>query len=239
MTSPVEVQRFHPASLVGREHTGGGLTLVRVDPGAQVAAGYVSPGQYVEVRAGGETGYFVLANEPGSTTWDLIMRHGGGASDVLLAVAPGADVEVTAPIGEGFPMESARGRPLVVVLGGTGVAAARPVVRRRMADGDATRTEVLIGVRTMSEVSLTQDLDAWSESGVGVTVCLSQENQRGDSPRYAPGYVQDVLRWLAARNRRPVRGALLFAVGTDSMVEALRDLAPSLGIRREDVLTNH
>jgi hypothetical protein len=91
----------------------------------------------------------------------------------------------------------------------------------------------------MSEVSLTQDLDAWSESGVGVTVCLSQENQRGDSPRYAPGYVQDVLRWLAARNRRPVRGALLFAVGTDSMVEALRDLAPSLGIRREDVLTNH
>jgi hypothetical protein len=51
--------------------------------------------------------------------------------------------------------------------------------------------------------------------------------------------VQDVLRDRAAQPGHARSGALIFAVGVRSMVDALRALAPSLGIRPEDVITNH
>jgi NAD(P)H-flavin reductase len=224
------------------------LTLFVVDPGA-VSATYSSPGQYVEVRAEGETGFFALAGEPGEATWQLIMKSGGGVSDVLLAQTIGFEVEVTGAIGVGFPMDRARGRTLLIALGGTGVAASRPLVRRRVADGDGARTEVLIGVRTRSEVPMQSDLDAWGRAGVRVVVCLSQDDGSADGLRHVQGRVQDVLVSRATRSpataqiphaqQKALEGAFVFAVGPTSMVDALREVAPTLGIRREDILTNH
>jgi NAD(P)H-flavin reductase len=243
MTSSAEAERFHQARLVAREGAGGGLTRITVHPGGRVASTYTSPGQYTEVRVSGETGYFVLANEPGAAAWHLIMRRGGGASDVLLAIAPGAALEVTDAIGSGFPMEASRGRRLVIALGGTGVAAALPLVRRRVADRDATRTDLLIGLRSRDEVPIHTDLVAWAGVGVRVTACTSQDESgtaaAGDDVRYMRGYVQDALRSRAAENVDSLAGSLVFAVGPDSMVDSIRELAPELGIRREDVLTNH
>jgi NAD(P)H-flavin reductase len=237
MTSHLDASRFRPARLLARYDVGGGMTLIETDPGPQVAATYRSPGQYMEVRAGGETGYFVLASEPLAPRWHLVMRAGGGASDVLLRMAPGDALEVTDAIGPGFPMIAARGRSLVVALSGTGVAAGRPLVGRRVAEADAVRTEVLLGARTRNEVALERDLDAWDRAGVHVVVCLSQDDAMAEGPRYVRGYVQDVLRERATA--QPLSGALIFAVGMPSMIEELRGLAPALGIRREDVLTNH
>jgi NAD(P)H-flavin reductase len=240
----VAVDSFRPATLVGRADAGGGLSLLTLEVPPEVASTYVAPGQYIELRTGGETGYFVLANEPGAPAWELIMRSGGGASDVLLAMAPGAaPVEVTAAIGGGFPMRRVRGRPLLIALSGTGVAAARPLVRRRIADGDASMTQLLVGVRTRGELPLERDLDAWAAAGVSLLVCLSQPAQAHpaqgapDGPRFVHGYVQDVLRLRPAA--RPRLGAHIFAVGVGSMVDALRELAPAMGIAPDHVHTNH
>jgi NAD(P)H-flavin reductase len=184
MTTRAEAERTHRARLIKREFAGGGLTRVTLDPGRYVASTYTSPGQYIEVHVGGESGYFVLANAPGAPEWQLIMRRGGGASDVLLSIAPGGALEVTDAIGSGFPMEASRGRPVVIALGGTGVAAALPLVGRRVADGDATRTEVLIGLRTRSEVPLHTDLDAWIRAGVRVLLCVSQDDPAATDAAY-------------------------------------------------------
>jgi NAD(P)H-flavin reductase len=204
-----------------------------------VANEYSSPGQYVEVRAGEGSGYFVLASEPRRDPWELIMRSGGGASDVLLASPIGTDVEVTSPIGHGFPMAAVRGRRLVVALGGTGLAAARPLVGERVSAGDAHRTAMLVGARTSREVALVEDLRRWADAGVLVTVCLSQGDAGALSLPAAPGHVPDVLRSIAAHSPTMAAGALLFAVGPESMIEALRDAAAGVGISREDVLTNY
>ena len=215
------------------------MTLLEVDPGADVAATYHSPGQYIEVRAQGETGYFVLASEPSAPLWHLVMRAGGGASEVLLGMSPGDPLEVTEAIGSGFPMELARGLPLIIALSGTGVAAARPLVTRRVIEADAARTEVFLGARTRNEVALERDLNAWARAGVRVVVCLSQDDAEADGTLYVRGYVQDVLQARAASVPREPSGALIFAVGVRSMFDSLRVLAPRLGIRSEDVITNH
>jgi NAD(P)H-flavin reductase len=235
---------FHPASIAARVPAGGGLTLLSIDAPESVTATYRSPGQYIEVRAVDDretgpnaTGFFVLASEPGARPWELIMRSGGGASDVLLVAPVGTPIEVTAAIGCGFPLDDARGLPLVVVLGGTGIAAGRPIVRARIRDGDAVRTDVLIGVRSRAELALEGDLREWSAAGARVTVCVSQPDGELECVTpFAAGYVQDALRGLGARPGLKTR---VFAVGPEPMVAALREVAPEIGILRSDVLTNH
>lgn len=219
------------------------MTTVRIEVSEEVARSYTTPGQFVEVRVDGETGYFVLAGAPGAHPWELVMRKGGGASDVLLPAPIGRPVEVTAALGAGFPMADARGRQVIVALSGTGIAAGRPIVGRRVADGDAARTHVFVGARTRAELALGADVDRWREAGVRVVVCLSQaaprDGEDGDGHDREPftrGYVQDVLRDHA----RSARGVwAIFAVGVSSMVEGLRALAPELGLSPEQVLTNH
>ena len=238
-----EERRFLPARLAARENAGGGLSRVLVEPAPELLATYVAPGQYVEMRAAGETGFFVLANEPGGHPWELVMRSGGGASDVVLTMPLGSAVELTGALGEGFPMDEARGRSLVVILHGTGVAAGPPLVRRRIRDGDVAMTAVLVGVRVEGELPMESEMLAWVAAGVDVTVCLSQ----GDPPALdarlgvVRGYVQDVLRERAVSRSLRVEPdhTLVFAVGAPSMVEALRGVAPSLGLPVERIRTNH
>jgi ferredoxin-NADP reductase len=202
-----------------------------------VLSTYDSPGQYVEVCAENEMGFFVLANEPGAESWELVMRSGGGASDVLLAAGAGAMLDITAAIGAGFPMDDARGRPLLVVLGGSGIAAGPSIVGRRVTDGDAARTRVFVGIRTRAELPMRDHLEAWMHSGVDVLVCLSQDGGPVDGVPYAHGHVQDVLRTSTAAHTPP--GSRIFAVGTASMIDALKSLAPELGLMPEHVHRNH
>jgi NAD(P)H-flavin reductase len=233
--------RYHPALLVSRSDAGGGMTLVTIDPGSEIARAYTSPGQYVEVRIDGETGYFVLAGRPRARPWTLVMKAGGGASDVLLVAPLGRAIEVTSAIGDGFPMGALRGRPLVLALSGTGIAAGPPVVAQRIEDGDAGQTEVYVGAKTLAELALEDDVRTWRVAGVSVVICLSQDEVSLPDGRsmcsFAHGYVQDVI------SQRVAPGAWkdvhVFAVGVASMIDALRALSPALGLTKDRVLTNH
>lgn len=170
------------------------------------------------------------------------MRSGGGASDVVLAMPVGSPVELTGALGEGFPLDEASARPLVVVLHGTGVAAGPPLVRHRIRGGDAGRTAVLVGARVERELPMHPELSAWLAAGVDVTVCLSQGDPVELDPlRVVRGYVQDVLVARASSGDLQIEPGrtLVFAVGATSVVEALRAVAPTLGLAASDVRTNH
>jgi NAD(P)H-flavin reductase len=205
---------WHPATVTERRAAGGGLMRIVLAPSDEAATSYQTPGQYVEVRADGETGYFVLSSEPGASPWELVMRDGGGAADVLLVMPLPHAVEVTSAIGVGFPMGDVRGREVLLALGGTGIAAGPPLVRRRIRDGDAAFTRVWVSARG-DVVPLAEEVDAWRAAGVEVTV--------------ANGFVDEAMRpHIAASPEVPI-----FAVGAEAMLAALRALAPGR------VHTNH
>jgi NAD(P)H-flavin reductase len=239
----VEERGFRPARLAGRESVGGGLTRVTVEPSEALLSTYRRPGQYVEMRVDGAMGFFVLASDPGEGPWTLIMRPGGGASDVVLGIAIGSPIELTGALGHGFPADAAAGLPLVIALNGTGVAAAPPLVHRRIRDGDAGLTQLYIGLRTRDELPIEPELRAFRQGGVEVVVCLSQapalvaEDSEEAVTRFAPGYVQDVLR--ARVTAGSLSGGRIFAVGSSAMLASLRDVALDLGLPRDHVHTNY
>jgi NAD(P)H-flavin reductase len=96
---------------------------------------------------------------------------------------------------------------------------------------------VWLGVRTHAELPLAADIAAWRAAGVPVVVCLSQPGDAPVGELFSRGYVQDVMAARIAPGS--LAHARLFAVGVGSMVEALRALAPRLGLAVERVHTNH
>jgi NAD(P)H-flavin reductase len=211
------------AVLSARRDAGGTLLLVTLLVEPAVAAAYVAPGQYIEVAVPKGAGYFALAGEPGDPAWELLVRSAGGAADDLASLPVGSPLDVSRPLGRGFPLQRAHGRPLVVAAVGSAIAAARPLLRRRIAAGDGRRTVVLLGVRTPDDVPLADEVEQWSED-TEVILCLSRapedDHQRFPKAARAPGYVQEELE-RAVREGRVAEGAMVFAVGPVPMLEAL------------------
>jgi sulfhydrogenase subunit gamma (sulfur reductase) len=223
------------ATLRSRTDAGGGLVRIAIEPPVSIATTYEHPGQYVVLGIGGKTSYFVLANDTGDPTWELLVRPMGEVAEAALVVPLGESIEVSAALGSGFPMEEARGRELLLAVTGSGIAAARPVVRARVREHEAHATLVLVGVRTRAEIPLAAELADWSHSGTRVTVCLSREEVEAGREGFAFGYVQDVARATLL----PTSGRMIFAAGAKGMVHAIRGLAQELGALESDVRTNY
>jgi NAD(P)H-flavin reductase len=213
----------------------GGLVLHDLTPPEGGASSYVEPGQYVSVGPSGNSTYFVLAGEPGASTWEVLVRAGGDVADALLALAVGAEVELSSALGHGFPLAEAEGRMLFVLATGSGVAAVRPVLHARIRAGLAASTEVFLGVRSQAEVPLKGELQARRGEGVRVTVCFSREAVAG-----APsGYVQDALHGRVTELGERAKRAMIFAAGTSAMIRGARETARVLGLDETDVRTNY
>jgi NAD(P)H-flavin reductase len=216
---------------------GGGLVRLTLAPSFAVRDTYTRPGQYVVMRAEGKDAYFVLAGDVGEATWELVLRPSGDAALAALTTSSGGSVEVSEAQGPGFPMEEAEGRPLLVVVTGSGIAAGRPVVRARVRAGAAKTTELLFGVRRLSDLPLGSELEDWSRTGVEVTVCLSREPVQEGRKGLAAGYVQDVARANARSSTHAPK--MIFAAGVREMIDAVRLLSAELGVQERDVRTNY
>jgi NAD(P)H-flavin reductase len=219
------------AVLAARRDAGGGLTLIGLDVDASLARGYAAPGQYVELRTARGNGYFVLAGALGRSPFELLVRNAGDAADVLVTSPMGTELEVTPPLGDGFPADRATGRQLVVAVVGSALAVARPLVSRRIDERVAGRTHVYIGARSALDVPLPEEVEAWSAAGVEVVLCLSRQELEHDRARLAfarraTGYVQEAVAHDCEGGR--LAGALVFAAGPAGMLTAMRGLPGSV-----------
>ena len=234
------------AVLSEREPAGGGLDRVRLLIDAELAATHTRHGQYVEIRHSGSTGaessestmaspsrgYFAIASSPGERTWDVLVKDGGAMGDRLRDLPLGTKVTVSEATGDGFPVERAHGHPLIVAVTGSGIAAVLSTIGARIEDGDGNRTFILYGVRDRSEIAIPSELEAMRTAGIDVAICLSREHI--NEPGFFKGYVQDVAR---ARGWKLETG-MIFGAGNEAMIEGMREAAPELGLRREDVRVN-
>ena len=217
------------ANVTARRDVGGGMTLFSIEVPGALRESYVRPGQYAYFSLIGEAGYFVLGSREQRSPWEIFLRRGGAAADLLIAAPVGVEVGATKALGKGYPVEDARGQDALVVVTAGAMAAARAVVGRRIEDGDGPKTRLVIGARTTSTIPIQDELDAMRSAGVRVRIVLSGT----DAPeQYDRGYVQHVIEhdWT----ERP----WVFVAGSNDMVAGVRAAAASLGSPPERVVSN-
>jgi NAD(P)H-flavin reductase len=217
------------AHVVERRDVGGGMTLFALDVPGVLKESYVRPGQYAYLTLIGEAGYFVLGSRERRSPWEIVLRRGGAVADMLLAAPVGLEVAASRALGAGFPIEAARGHDVLVLVTAGAIAAARAVVGRRMDDGDAAKTRLIIGARSLDTVPFENELAAMRSAGVSVRLVLSGK----DAPMtHDRGYVQHVL------EREWAHDAWVFVAGASPMVKDVKATAHRLGAPEDRIVSN-
>ncbi len=213
------------------------LRAIRADLGPRLAGAHCRPGQVTKIHAGGADAYFALASAPAADGHvDLLVKRGGPVADAVIAqAAPGGDLELTAPFGEGFPVEEARGKDVLLFASGSAIGPIRSLVQHILANRrDFGRVTLFYGQRRGGEFAYAREHLDWERGGVRVVLCPSQE---ADAWQGVRGRVQEVARSLAFGGAPPGE-AVAFVCGMHAMVADVRATLARAGVPADRVHVN-
>ena len=144
------------------------------------------PGQFVMVSVphSGEVPFAVSGI--GEQTAEITVHRVGKVTTGLFRRRVGDSVHVRGPYGQGFPLDAFEGRHLLVITGGSGLAAVKTLVEHYL-NGSRRSTErldVLAGFRSTGHLLFQRELKHWArDCGVLVTV----DRHEDDSEAWAGG----------------------------------------------------
>jgi NAD(P)H-flavin reductase len=158
------------------------------------------------------------------------VRAVGNVTEALARLDVGAEVILRGPFGKPWPLDDLRGRDLVVVAGGVGLASLRSAILHIAAHrGRYGRVAVLHGAKTPADLLCTADYAAWRREGIEVVTTV-------DAPD--PGWTGRVGFVPVAFDALPIapEATSVLCCGPERMMDAVVDRALSRGVGPADIL---
>ncbi|HBB96390.1 MAG TPA: hypothetical protein DC054_13465 [Blastocatellia bacterium] len=193
------------------------------------------PGQVAALRvANEEPAYFAFAGAPDDPELEILVKRTIGASVALFEMKEGDAIELVGVAGHGFDLERMRGRDLVFVAMGTGVAPLRSALRQVLKQKDEFgKLVVLYGARTPDDFCYRDETQGWEDAGVELRQVISRP---GDHDWSGPtGYVQSLLDHVLPDLKSPVA----LVCGSREMIAQTRDRLERMGFPADAILTNY
>ncbi|MCA9876073.1 MAG: FAD/NAD(P)-binding protein [Anaerolineales bacterium] len=123
------------------------------------------PGQFVQVTVFGvgEAPISISSSPSRSNgTFELCIRKVGDLTNVIHRLEQGAMLGIRGPFGRGFPVERFRGKDLLFVCGGLGMAPLRSLLNEVLDDrGNYGRVILLYGARQPADLLFQDELAEW------------------------------------------------------------------------------
>ena len=131
------------------------------------------------------------------------VRSVGPATQALVSRRPGDSLGVRGPFGTAWPLTEARGKDVLIIAGGIGLAPLRPAIYQILRHRDEyARLILLYGARSPRDLLYRKELSSWSrspDSQVLTTVDYGGVNWRG-----RVGVVTTLFRYLRLQPDRTV-----------------------------------
>ena len=193
------------------------------------------PGQVAVLSVPGEApAYFAFASAPEDAELEVLVKQKKGASNVIFDLQPGERIELLSVAGHGFLLDEQRGKDLVFVAMGTGVAPLRSALRHVLKRKDEFgQLVVLYGARTPDDFCFRDETESWEDGGVELRQVISRPD--GHDWSGPTGYVQSLLDNVLPSLASPV--ALI--CGSPEMMDQTRDRLGQMGFKPEEILTNY
>ena len=194
------------------------------------------PGQSVSIGFPGmKNGIFAIASGPNDGPYfDLLVRRGQGTSEQLCALPEGSEVDIAGPQGKGFPLDPHRGKNLLLIGVGTGIAPLRSVVRalskQRQFFGHIM---FCYGVLTPRHFCYLDDIKQWPDWKVETILTVTDPD--GLPWQSHVGFVQQQIAQLSPSSQDTV--AML--VGMPEMIRENTELLRRLGFLPDAILLNY
>ncbi len=124
------------------------------------------PGQFVMVSVfgHGEAPISICSSPSHEESFELCVRAVGNLSRAVDAVCAGDWLGIRGPYGRGFPISEMRGRDVLAIAGGIGLAPLRSLITYVLDNRkDYRRLIVIYGARSPSDLLIQDDLEQWSK----------------------------------------------------------------------------
>ncbi len=204
------------------------------------------PGQVALLRAAGtdtRPAYFAFASAPEEEEVEFLVKRASGEGSSsgsgderkgLYHLAEGERVELAGIVGHGFPLDAHRGKDLVLIAMGTGVAPLRSTLRHALrTPDDFGQLVVLYGARTPDDFCYRDETEMWRAAGVELRQVISKPD--GYEWAGSTGYVQSLLEHVLPDLSAPVA----MVCGSPAMITHTRDRLQEMGLAPESILTNY
>jgi len=162
-----------------------GCITMRVEPGSEGCDTNFAPGQFymVYVFGHGEVPISVSGDPAKSGELTFTVMEVGSVTRALCSVNPGDTIGLRGPFGSVWPADKVKGRDVIVMAGGLGLAPLRPALYHMLRNReDYGNVALLYGTRQPQSIIFPQELTGWSEEAlidVEVTVDTADRNWPG------------------------------------------------------------
>lgn len=194
---------------------------------------YYRPGQFVQVSilGLGEAPISLSSAPCCNGSFELSVKRSGRLTERLHQLKPGDEIGIRGPYGNGFPYEEIKGKNIVFVGGGIGLAPLRSLINSIIANRDDFGSlQILYGARTPADLVFKDELNCWSETDgveVLVTVDIGDERWTGNV---------GVVTTLFAKTRISADNTAAFICGPPVMIPfVIRDLL-EIGLPEEWII---
>lgn len=179
----------------------------------------------------GEAMFSVTAQ--GDDWLEVAIKQTGLLTDALHELNIGDKVGLRGPYGNHFPVEEAKGRPILFIGGGIGLAPVRSFIRHALANRAAYgHIDILYGARSYDDLVFKQDLfENWPaapDTGVYITVDKGSPEWQGHVG-FVPPYLEECA--FAPQER------LAVLCGPPIMIEMCLKSLAKMGFADENIVT--
>jgi NAD(P)H-flavin reductase len=139
------------------------------------------PGQFnmLGIAGIGEAPFSFSSLDTGKREFVHTIRTAGNVVDALSKFRKGQKITFRGPYGTGWPMDKLKGKNVIVVAGGIGIAPLRPVIHYLIKNKSIPASIYLIyGTKTLTDILFKNELKKWSKD---INVLLSAEAINGKS----------------------------------------------------------
>ena len=160
-------------------------------------------------------------------------RAVGSVTRTMQELGPGAVVGLRGPFGTAWPVEQARGRDLVLVAGGIGLAPLRPVIHAALERrDDFGHVVICYGARSPGDMIFRDELEAWGardDLDLRITVDRGTAAWRGDV---------GVVTQLVDRGGFDRRNTVAMVCGPEVMMRFAAASLERRGLKPEDIFVS-
>jgi len=137
------------------------------------------PGEFIMLSlwGKGEVPISITSTYGSHTYIELCIRRVGYITSAMHMLRPSDEIGIRGPFGNSFPVERAKGKDIIFVTGGLGIAPLRPLIHSVMNNKKQFKRVALVcGSCTPSEILFKDDMDAWQEKGMQtILTCEKKE----------------------------------------------------------------
>ncbi|MCD4785262.1 MAG: FAD/NAD(P)-binding protein [Candidatus Eremiobacteraeota bacterium] len=144
------------------------------------------PGQFnmVSLLGYGEAPISISSSPDNKKTFDHTIRFVGSLTNTMEKHKEGSIVGIRGPYGSSWPVEEAKGKNVIFVAGGIGLAPLRPFIMQMFHDRDSYgKIQILYGARGTGEMLFTDEFNEWkkhSDTELHLTVDKLEEGEKWD-----------------------------------------------------------